>query len=292
MDRRAQRARVGAFVIGIGALVLIVLVAFGALELSKRHAHYRVVFSSSVFGLDDGSLVYLDGVEVGEVDGIAIDPADPSRVVVSIAVARETPVRTDTTAELQLAGLTGLKVVELRGGSARAPALPDGGTIAARETSLDRLARIADHLAGQADDLVVKANHVADNLIAITDPQRITDTLTDVRNAADNLAAASASARSMIDEDRGVVRDTLIAARDTARRAHALVDGPVAQAAGDAGAFVSTLRGIAQSNAGPLQAAIGDLRRASRSLAELARELRERPSRLLFSHAPKPRKLP
>jgi phospholipid/cholesterol/gamma-HCH transport system substrate-binding protein len=292
MPSRAQRVRVGAFLLAIAGLALIVVLAFGGMELRKHHTRYYVVFSSSVFGLDDGSLVYMNGVHVGQVVGLAFDRADLSKVIVTIEVARDTPVRTDTTADLPLAGLTGLKVIELHGGSASAPELPDGGTMVARPSSLDKLAATADHLADEADKIADKANRVLDNLVEITDPERIDPTIADVRQAAVDLAAASASARAMIDEDRGVVHDTLVAARDTARSAHALVDGPVAQASGDAGEIIATLRGLVQANAGPIQAAVGDLRRASKSLAELARELRERPSRLLFSRAPPARKLP
>jgi ABC-type transporter Mla subunit MlaD len=191
--------------------------------------------------------------------------------------------------------LTGLKVVELTGGSPTAPALPEGGTITAQPSTIDRLTQTADHVAAQVDIMTDKANHVLDNLIELTDPRRYTSiegTIADIRSAANDVAAVTASARAMIDEDRSVVHDTLISARDTARRAQEIVDGPVAKASGDAGEIISMLRGVVQSNSGPIQAAVGDLRRASRSLAELARELRERPSRLLFSRSPPPRKLP
>jgi hypothetical protein len=55
---------------------------------------------------------------------------------------------------------------------------------------------------------------------------------------------------------------------------------------------VTTLKKLMTANEGPLRAAVFDLRDASRSFKELAREVRQKPSRLLFSTAPSERKLP
>ena len=52
------------------------------------------------------------------------------------------------------------------------------------------------------------------------------------------------------------------------------------------------MKQLITANEGPLRAAVFDLRQASRSFKELARDVREQPSRLLFSDAPGERKLP
>jgi phospholipid/cholesterol/gamma-HCH transport system substrate-binding protein len=295
VSSRGQRVRVGAFTIGLLALVAVVLIVFGGFHLWERHARYRIVFATSVFGLENGSLVYLDGVQVGQVVGLALLRDEPGKVAVTIEVARGVPIRTDTAAMLQLAGLTGLRVIELEGGTTTAGLLPEGGTIAAGESALDRLQRNAEHLVAQSDQLVEKANHVLDNVTEITDPRKwdgIEDMIAKVRVAADDVAAVSVSARAMVEEDRPVVHETLVTTREAAQRARAIVEGPFTQVSADAGEIVAEVRSVVQANAGPLQAAVVDLRRASKSIAELARELRERPSRLLFSRAPPARAPP
>ena len=53
-----------------------------------------------------------------------------------------------------------------------------------------------------------------------------------------------------------------------------------------------SLRGVVRDNGAYLRSSMFDLRQASRSFKELAREVRQRPSRLLFSNSPGERKLP
>ena len=61
---------------------------------------------------------------VGEVTSISIDPTDVTRVLVTIEIEAETPVREDTVASLNLLSLTsGALYVQLAGGSHAAPAL-------------------------------------------------------------------------------------------------------------------------------------------------------------------------
>jgi methyl-accepting chemotaxis protein len=181
---------------------------------------------------------------------------------------------------MQMSGLTGLKVIELAGGTYAAPALPDGGTILEGEGTLDRLQRQAESVAEQSTELLKRANHIVDNLVQLTDPQRFAvfdDVVERARVTAGNLAAASASMRAMIEDNRVVLREAVGSVRDTAA---------------GAGEVVAQVKSLVQANSGPVRAAVFDLRQASRSLKELARELRQSPSRLLFSRAPDERKLP
>lgn len=120
----------------IGGFVLIVVVGFFAfviwltrLEIDREFAYYRIYFSESVSGLSIGGDVRYNGIPVGRVTAIEIDPKRPSDVRVTAEVARETAIREDTVATLELQGITGVSFVQLTGGSASAPLLqpgPDG----------------------------------------------------------------------------------------------------------------------------------------------------------------------
>ncbi|MGQ7793708.1 ABC-type transport auxiliary lipoprotein family protein [Faunimonas sp. B44] len=95
--------------------------------LGERTA-YRVRFEGSVAGLLLGSPVQFNGIKVGEVIALDLDPDRPREVLVTIAVASRTPVRADTAVGLTYAGLTGVPEIVLTGGSEEAPRLsPDGG---------------------------------------------------------------------------------------------------------------------------------------------------------------------
>ncbi len=84
---------------------------------------YRVHFAESVSGLAVGDPVRFQGVDVGTVRAVSLDPTDPRLVQVDIGVRKDVPVKTDTKATLKLKGLTGVVYIELEGGSPNAPAL-------------------------------------------------------------------------------------------------------------------------------------------------------------------------
>jgi phospholipid/cholesterol/gamma-HCH transport system substrate-binding protein len=290
MTSKAQSIRVGLFAAATLVLIAVVLVVFGSLRFWESSDRFRIVFDTSVIGLEPGAQVYLNGVKVGTVDSVTVEPSDPRKVAVAIEVKRGTPIRTDTRALLQLAGITGLKVIDLRDGTPGAPPLPPGTEIPAGATLLDRLEARAQTIIDQSAALMDRAALLTDNLIAVTEPAKL---------AATNLAELSGSLKGMIDENRAglrqsvtTLRQSLAAFHDTANGVSQLVDGQVAQLVLSAGDAVSSFKKLLVSNEGPLRAAVFDLREASRSFKELARDVRQKPSRLLYSNAPDERKLP
>jgi phospholipid/cholesterol/gamma-HCH transport system substrate-binding protein len=275
MASRNRKIVAGLFAIAALALVASALLAFGGLRVLRGGDVYHVEYEGSVYGLVDGANVYLNGVRVGNVDQLGVSPDDPNRVRVRIVVRPGTPVRADTRAMLQFAGITGLKVIDLRGGSPRSPALPPGSTIAAGETILDKLEKQAQDLADQTTAMMERANKILDNVAAVTDPAgELAQAAT--RGAAD-LAAAGATLRAIAAENRAGIRRSIDAIGQTAHGA----DDVIAQ-----------LKSVLRENTPALRASMIDLRQASRSLKDLAREVRQRPSRLLFSGAPRDRRMP
>jgi phospholipid/cholesterol/gamma-HCH transport system substrate-binding protein len=299
MTDKHRQLRVGLFTIVALGLVAVVLIAFGGLQFWHHRDHFFVVFDRSVMGLTHGSQVYMNGIEVGEVDGVQLDRTDLGRVRVEVALDPDTPVRTDTRAFLSMAGITGLKVIDLSGGSLTAAPVAPGGTIAAGEGTLDKLQRQAETLADQtgvlmqrAGQLVNSANHVIANLDAMTDPEAIRAIVDSTRHTTAQLETASRGIAAMVAENRVALRRSLDAVAGAATSATSVIDERVAGLVDNANALVGDVRGIVHSNETVLQGATADLRQASRSFKELAREVRERPSRLLFSGAQSDRKLP
>jgi len=267
---KATKLRVGLFALVTGALVAIVLVVFGGIRFWERHDRYRVVFDGTVMGLESGAVVYLNGVKVGTVTDIGIAPDDVSKVAVTIAVRHGTPVKRDTQAMLQFAGITGLKVIDLRNGSPAAPPLAPGETIAAGESIVDKLAAQAETLADRSNELLAHANEALANIVKLTDPKAFDGVLDEVRVAAHSFGEAGAAMRGMIDDNRVAMRRSI----DSANHA------------------IAEVSGVVRDNAGALKGTLADMRQTSRSFKDLARELRQRPSRLIFNSAPPDRKLP
>ncbi len=121
MENRARYALIGAFllaVIGAGFTFVYWLNTAGGLG---QRTHYRIAFDSPISGLLRGSAVLFNGVRVGEVTALLLDPAKPESVTAAIAIDPGAPVRADTRVGIEFQGLTGAPVVSLVGGLATSP---------------------------------------------------------------------------------------------------------------------------------------------------------------------------
>jgi phospholipid/cholesterol/gamma-HCH transport system substrate-binding protein len=108
-------------VVGAVVLILVASAFLFVLFLSKSSEgfdQYDIIFRERVSGLSVGAAVSFNGIQKGEVRELTISPDDPSIVVARIRVEDDTPVKTDTKAELELVGFTGLAIIQLVGGSA------------------------------------------------------------------------------------------------------------------------------------------------------------------------------
>ena len=115
---------VGAFVLGLGAVLIagvLWLASGGAWQ--KKFDLYLAIEDESVAGLNLNAPVKYNGVDVGKVREIRLDPDNPERVNVLLAIERGTPIKEDTVAVLKVQGLTGIAYVELSGGARDAPPL-------------------------------------------------------------------------------------------------------------------------------------------------------------------------
>lgn len=293
MTTKQQKIRIGLFAVIAGALLGLVLIVFGGVHLFWRdRAHYVIEFEDSVYGLQEGAEVYLNGIRVGSVSEVRVAPQDLRHVLVEIAVDEDTQVRADTKAMLQMAGITGLKVIDLRGGSLAAARLPKGAKIAVGQTALDKLEKQAATMADQAGEIMARANRIVANVETLTDPSQLGGIVEQTRKTTENLAGASAQLSTMIAENRTALRASIQSVNDAAKSATQLLDGDVAGLLATAGDVIVQLKDVVHDDGAQLKGAMSDLRQASRSFKELAREVRARPSRLLFSSPQPDRKLP
>jgi phospholipid/cholesterol/gamma-HCH transport system substrate-binding protein len=272
---KQQKVRIGLFAVAAGTLFVLVLIVFAGLHFWKDRAHYEIVFNHSVYGLQRGADVYLNGIRVGTVDKVAVDPDDIRNVKVRIEIEASTPIRTDTKAILQFAGITGLKVVDLRNGSPTAAKLEPGGRIAEGETTLDKFEKRAEAMLDESTQLMQRANQIAmtaqevvSNLDTLTDPEQLGALVEQTKRTAANLAAASGALKGLVDDNRAGLKSSIASIELAAKRTADLVDN------------------------GQLRSAVSDLRQASRSFKELARDVKQRPSRLFFGKPEPDRKLP
>jgi phospholipid/cholesterol/gamma-HCH transport system substrate-binding protein len=127
VETRARYVQVGAFALSVMvAGFVFVYWLNNATGLSNRST-YAVRFEGSVSGLLTGSAVLFNGIRVGEVTRLELDPAAPKQVVATVAIDRATPVRRDTFVTIDFQGLTGSPVIAFVGGSSKEPFAVRGG---------------------------------------------------------------------------------------------------------------------------------------------------------------------
>ena len=129
METRANYILIGVFALAVIAGAFGFVYWFSNIGLADR-AVYRVVFDTPVSGLRTGGSVLFNGIRIGEVTALTLDPTSPRQVVAVIAIDQRAAVRADTRVGLDYQGLTGNAAIALRGGSDTAPA-PAGNVLKA-----------------------------------------------------------------------------------------------------------------------------------------------------------------
>ena len=157
---------VGAFVLALGAVLIagvLWLASGGAFQ--KKYDLYHAIEDESVAGLNLNAPVKHNGVDVGKVQGIRLDAANPERVILLLAIERGSPIKEDTVAVLKTQGLTGIAYVELSGGTRAAADLGilPGNTYPVIRTKPSLSARLENILT----NVLAKLDSTSNNLNAI-----------------------------------------------------------------------------------------------------------------------------
>ena len=163
METRANHVLIGIFTI----LVTLMAVAFAlwaANYTSNRNwDEYEVIFKEAVTGLGTGGIVQYNGINVGEVRRLTLDPRDPRKVIARIRLQADTPVKIDTKAKLAFIGLTGVAQIQLSGGLPESPRLlptPERRVpiIATQPSALQNVAEAANDIVERIRTILSDAN--------------------------------------------------------------------------------------------------------------------------------------
>ena len=161
MVSKATKVRLGIF-LAIGSLLILVFAAAVAgNRLTQKWDTYYIEFVDyPVSGLQVGGTVNYQGIKVGRVEDIKIDPDNVLKVQVRINIEPGTPIKDDTEAVLSLIGITGLKAVEIRGGTNEARTIKPGGNIKAGSTMIDDISERAISIAEKIDLIAANINEI------------------------------------------------------------------------------------------------------------------------------------
>ena len=163
METRANHVLIGLFTL-ITAALLIGFALWAAKFASESNWNeYDVVFSEAVTGLGIGGTVQFNGITVGEVRKLKIDPADPNKVLVRVRIKADTPIKVDTEARLAFVGLTGITQIQLKSLNAGSAALVPtennpAPRIIARESAFSKLFSSTDDITTTATNVMLRLN--------------------------------------------------------------------------------------------------------------------------------------
>ncbi|HEU4624963.1 MAG TPA: MlaD family protein [Steroidobacteraceae bacterium] len=300
MEREANYAAVGAFVLLVVAMAVLFVYWYSDSREHKDYQRYEVYFEGSVSGLERGAPVRYLGVDVGRVYAMNIDKRNPSRVQVLVDIDKSAPVSPKTIAELSLQGVTGLLYMDL---------IQDNGTrrlnapVPSEKYPVIRSARSSfDVLLASLPDLVAIASEVAERAARMLSDKNIAA----VSNAITNLDKASANLPETTRDIQRLVADLRDAAREVRSVAQG-ANGVVATAGPEFVTAMKRVRTVADNLASTsarldklveenrqdvraftreglpeLERFLRDGRAAAREIRELSQSLREDPSQLLY----------
>jgi len=168
METRANYVAVGGFVLAM------VVLAFGAVlwlargELTTQYSFYDIYFQGPVTGLREGASVDYNGVPIGTVKDVRIDPDNVALIRVTIQIDPKMAIKTDAAASVETNILSGVSYIQIVGGTQDAPLLrPEGNqryaVIRSRRSRLASVTVRAPQLLEKLIDTAERVNDLLDD---------------------------------------------------------------------------------------------------------------------------------
>ena len=192
METRANHVLIGLFTILVTLLGVVFALWAANYAANRDWDEYDVIFKEAVTGLGTGGTVQYNGINVGEVRKLSLDPEDPRKVIARIRLAADTPVKIDTKAKLAFIGLTGVAQIQLSGGLPESPRLLP---------TPDRKVPLIPTQPSALQNIAEAANDIVERLRTVLSDQnieRISGTLDDVHQVTSTIAAQKEDVAGLI----------------------------------------------------------------------------------------------
>jgi len=113
METKINYTVVGIFVIALLIALVTIFVWLSSFWNQKSYNVYATYLNEAASGLSEQSLVRFNGVPIGYVSNIALNPNNPQQVRIVMKIEKGTPITTSTIATLKAWGVTGVNYIEL-----------------------------------------------------------------------------------------------------------------------------------------------------------------------------------
>lgn len=296
MERDAHYATVGI----VTVLLLIGLSVFAIwlarLQFNEDYDVYDIIFYGPTRGLSEGGEVHFNGIRVGEVTSLNLNPKKNDQVVARVRLNSTTPVRVTSRAQLEPQGITGLNYIQITAGDPDSRLLKAGlpeSTIPVIQSQASPLAELltgSGTVLQQAVDSLNRINRVLsdDNIRSFSSSLRNVEDMTAELNARKGLlmeleetlkraneavteyGLLASDTRRIVNNDGAEAIANIKKASDEARAAIASINRSATSLEEPLGEFGSTT--VPQIND-----AVRQLNQATRSLEDLIDNVRQSP---------------
>jgi len=310
MENKAHYALIGTFVL-IALFAVIGFVAWlSNAQFDQQFDEYEVSFQGGVQGLSQGTEVRFNGLKVGDVTRLRIDPNDTNAVLVDIQVEADTPVDTKSIGRMEPLGLTGLNYIQIIPGGEGFPLIKElpgkgpyrlvgeasridmllgggGNVIEAAQSALARVNTVMSEQ-GIADfhDILSNVNQITGNLRDLdVDPELVENTLVAIEKAATDVSTAALAVDVAAKDFDQLVQNDVKSALARAEVSMGELDkalGSIGTAADGTGDLITdgrdAINRLSNSGLTDLEETIDGIRRVVESLTRVADSLEQNPT--------------
>jgi phospholipid/cholesterol/gamma-HCH transport system substrate-binding protein len=209
METRAHFVAVGTFVLAVIFLAFVAVLWLGRAEFGQQAKRYYIFFRGSVAGLNKGSQVQYNGIPVGRVVAIRVDPGNLEQIEVTVEIdTRIVDIKSDARAFLDANILNGIATIQIRGGTREASdLLPEPGhrypVIKAGRSELEEVKASLPELVADLRE----AAHSLNTLLNENNRQAVSDTLENIRTITGALVEPSKEVSEVVDNANKALAD-------------------------------------------------------------------------------------
>ncbi|MCM2295569.1 MlaD family protein [Rhodoferax sp.] len=306
MENKSHALAAGLFVVFVTALLI--ALAVWLTRDTRQLRSYELAGQVNLSGLQPQANVRYQGVPVGKVTSIRLDPQTQGHVLVRIAVDELAPINANTFATLGYQGVTGLAFIQLddnkptEGAAAPLAQLADNSRIPLKPGLVSKLTDRGERVLGQLDEASQRLNQ----LLSSQNQQTLMTTVGNLGRVASEIQQLTAQTRSLLPELAQGTRDSLAllkatslrlgdsadAAKTSARAFQRLTErmagpgGALDQLGQGAEVWVATNQSLQSVTLPRLNLVAQDVARSTRQIGELVQILRDAPQALLLGAPP------
>jgi phospholipid/cholesterol/gamma-HCH transport system substrate-binding protein len=296
METRAHYVAVGAFVLALVFLGFTAVLWLAGTQFAVDYEHYDIFFKGAVTGLSKGAAVDYNGIRVGQVAEIEIDPNNVEQIRVTVEIKSSVVIKEDAAANVETNLLSGVSYILITRGTQEAKRLEahDGQrypVIRARRSTLASISARGPQLLEKLDDIL---DHL-DDLLNDRNREVFAATLDHVEKFTGALSAHSDDIGQIVAEGKNALTalDKLSTDIDNS---YTTPDGLKDQLVGMLKGLNTAshqmeqtlqearpgIRTFSQHTLADIDSLVGEVRQFVAGLSRLAAQLERDPTRLLF----------